>query len=643
MRCTAFYILIFLGCSAMLSSQVRLDSLHQKLNNALEDTAKVHILFDLGGDYQNNQAQPDSAVFYYEKAVLLSQKLSYTEGVFDNLFAKGIVIQYNKGDESAALSIYNDCLKIAERANDYRRISRAYYAMALVNDHQRNDIKFWEYVRLANKNAELSGDASAKIKPLVAIGGYYESKGKMDSAEVYFLRAYTIFNNMTPATQLYRNNALVLSNLGNFYEKLGKPKQALFYLQKVLPLMGKIDDKQSFCNALLSVAQLNFKEKNYETALGYTNRILKYQHIKAWYIQEVIVETLTLQSNIFAQMGKYDKALAVHISGDALNDSLQKAKSSEDIRLNTLKIQSAFDLERKQNELKKQQLYSLLIALFGAFIVILALLLYRNNRKKDAQNKQLKRQQIQLEIQKTELSYLNNTKDKLFSIIAHDLRAPLSSLKVLLTLWDAKILSAEKFEEISTKVKTNVNTLYGSLENLLEWSFSQLKGIKPKPICFDIRLKANEEITLLSDTALNKNIRLENNISENAFVEADINQIGVVVRNLTSNAIKFTPPGGSIYFTSLLKETEMTISIRDEGVGMSPMMIQKVFTVGNSDVRRGTANEKGTGLGLIVVKEFVESNGGKLNIESVENQGTTISFTLKKADFLMDNGQIDNE
>jgi two-component system, sensor histidine kinase and response regulator len=620
----------FMSCSMTVWSQARVDSLRFLLNKAKEDTNKVHLLFALAEDFQYNQAKPDTAIFYHEQAVKLAQKLSYTEGVFDNLFAKAIIQQYNKGDESIVLKDYNECLKIAVQLGDNRRISRAYYGMALVNDHQRNSEKFLEYVNLAYKHGELSKNPSAKIKPLSALGNYFYEKNQIDSAEFYFLKAYKVFNEMAGTPQIQSNHIMVLSNLGTVYEKLGKPKEALFYFQKLLLFSENVKDIQSLSNLLLTIAQLNYKEKNYDGALKYTNRVLALRQHKAWYIQDNIVDAYLLQSDIYAQTGVFDKALETHKIGDALRDSVLKAKTSEDMRLNTLKTQSTLDLEKKQNELKRQELYSILIASVLFFILILAYVLYRNIRLKDKQNKQLTAQQEQLELQKEELARVNTTKDRLFSIVAHDLRAPLGSLRALLSLWDAKILSHEKFEEISFKVKSNVNSLHVSLENLLQWSFSQLQGIESKPIRFNIYDKIKEEMALLADLAELKNIKIKNSVAPDVYVEADINQIGVVIRNILSNAIKFTKLGGLICLSNSVKENNILIEIKDEGIGMSPDTVQKIFTVGNTNVRRGTANEKGTGLGLIVVKEFIEKNNGHLTIDSAENKGTTISFSLKK-------------
>ena len=627
------YILLlswFLSCSVSLWCQARVDSLRFLLDNAPEDTSKVHLLFALAEDYEKNQFKPDSALFYHEQAIKLAKKRSYTEGVYDNLFAKALILQYNKGDESVVLGDYNDCLKMAEQLGDNRRISRAYYGMALVNDHQQNTEKFLEYVKLAYKYGEVAKNPTSKIKPLLALGNYYDEKNQLDTAEFYLLKAYKVFNEMAGTPQIQSNHTMILSNLGAIYNKLGKPKEALFYFQKLLLFSENVKDIQSLSNLLLTIAQLNFKQKNYDIASTYIERVLALKQHKAWYIQDNIVDAYLLQSDIYAQTGVFDKALMAHKIGDALRDSVLKAKTSEDMRLSTLKIQSAFDLEKKQSELKRQQLYSILIASVLGFILLLAIVLYRNIREKDKQNKQLTAQQEQLEFQKEELTRVNITKDRLFSIVAHDLRAPLGSLRALLSLWDSKMLSTEKFEEISSKVKSNVNSLHVSLENLLQWSFSQLQGIESKPVRFNIYEKANEEIALLADLAELKNIKINNTVDPNIFVEADINQIGVVMRNILSNAIKFTKLSGSICLSNTVKDNKVLIEIKDEGIGMSPDTVQKIFTVGNTNVRRGTANEKGTGLGLIVVKEFIEKNNGHLSIDSAENKGTIITFSLKK-------------
>jgi signal transduction histidine kinase len=485
-------------------------------------------------------------------------------------------------------------------------------------------------VKLAYKHGELAKNSTAKIKPLSALGNYFYEKNLVDSAEVYFLKAYKVFNEMAGTPQIQSNHIMVLSNLGAVYNKLDKPKEALFYFQKLLLFSENVKDIQSLSNLLLTIAQLNFKQKNYDIASTYIERVLALKQHKAWYIQDNIVDAYALQSDIYAQKGVYDKALEAHKIGDALRDSVFKAKTSEDMRLNTLKIQSAFDLEKKQNELKRQEIYSMLIAAILGIILFFSVLFYRNMREKEKQNKLLTTQQAQLELQKEELGKVNTTKDRLFSIVAHDLRAPLGSLRALLSLWDAKMLSPEKFEDISSKVKSNVNSLHVSLENLLQWSLSQLQGIESKPVRFDISEKVKEEIALLADLAELKNINVKNSIASDTFVEADINQIGVVVRNILSNAIKFTKLGGSICLSNTVKDNKVLIEIKDEGIGMSPDTVQKIFTVGNTNVRRGTANEKGTGLGLIVVKEFIEKNNGQLTIESAENKGTSICFSLKK-------------
>jgi two-component system, sensor histidine kinase and response regulator len=625
----AIFCFLLLSCSTTLWCQARVDSLHFLMSQAKEDTAKVHLFFTVAEYYQYDQ-KPDTAIFYHEQAVKLAQKLNYTEGVFDNLFAKAIIQQYNKSDESLVLQEYNKCLKMAEQMGDNRRISRAYYGMALVNEHQRNNEKFLEYVNLAYKYGELSKNPTSRIKPLSALGNYYYEKNQIDSAEFYFLKAYKVFNELAGTPQIQSNHVMVLSNLGAIYNRLGKPKEALFYYQKLLLFAENTQDLQSLSHSFLTVAQLNFKEKNYDIALNYLGRVFDLKKHKQWYIQDNVVDAYLLQSEIYAQMGIFDRALEAQKIGYALRDSVLKDKTSEDMRLNTLKIQTAFDLEKKQSELKRQQLYLILIASVLGFILILAYVLYKNMREKEQQNKQLTAQQKQLELQKAELGQVNTAKDRLFSIVAHDLSAPLGSLKALLSLWDAKLLSPEKFEEISSKVKSNVNSLHISLENLLQWSFSQLQGIESKPVRFNIFDKSNEEIALLADLAELKRININNQIAHDAFVEADINQIGVVVRNILSNAIKFTKLGGSIYLSNSTKNDSVLIEIKDEGVGMSPDSIQKIFTVGNTNVRRGTANEKGTGLGLIVVKEFIEKNNGHLSIDSAENKGTTITFTLKK-------------
>jgi signal transduction histidine kinase len=239
---------------------------------------------------------------------------------------------------------------------------------------------------------------------------------------------------------------------------------------------------------------------------------------------------------------------------------------------------------------------------------------------------------LKLKQNDTQLRELNAAKDKFFSIIAHDLRSPFNSLIVGLDLLiqSYDTLSEDKKKEyLEMMKKTSYNTL-NLLNNLLTWSRSQIGCLACNPDIIHVRNIAEETLVLMNKNAMNKNIRLINRIEENTLVYADMNMITTVVRNLVSNAVKYTTDGGTIIISAKEIGDTWEISISDSGVGIKPEYMRKLFRIDFSHSTPGTAREQGTGLGLNLCKEFVERNSGKIGVESEVGKGSRFYFTLPK-------------
>ena len=224
----------------------------------------------------------------------------------------------------------------------------------------------------------------------------------------------------------------------------------------------------------------------------------------------------------------------------------------------------------------------------------------------------------------------NATKDKFFSIISHDLRSPFNSM-----LGFSKMLD-EKFDKYDTeKKKKFINIIYQGLqntfkllENLLTWSRTQRGIIDFKPETINLYLVAEEISGLLYQLAENKSIKLINKISENISIKVDRDMFSTIIRNLISNAIKFTPKGGKILIDAKNKQQFIEITVKDNGIGISKEIQSKLFDIGENTTTQGTENEAGTGLGLILCKEFVEKHGGEIWIESEIEKGSSFIFTI---------------
>lgn len=225
-------------------------------------------------------------------------------------------------------------------------------------------------------------------------------------------------------------------------------------------------------------------------------------------------------------------------------------------------------------------------------------------------------------------------KDKFFSIVAHDLRGPMNGFLGLTSIMadDIEELSAFELKEIATTMRTSAVNIYRLIENLLEWSKMQRGNINFEPQPMFLKSSLTKSIELMKDTAIKKEIELRINIPEHNVVFADIHMLETVIRNLISNAIKFSFKGGVIEISaSKTKNDMMRIVVKDSGIGMNPEMANKLFKLTENINRKGTEGEPSTGLGLILCKEFVEKQGGLIWAESTEGVGSSFIFTLPQS------------
>jgi signal transduction histidine kinase len=245
---------------------------------------------------------------------------------------------------------------------------------------------------------------------------------------------------------------------------------------------------------------------------------------------------------------------------------------------------------------------------------------------------ELAESQEQIKIANEELEKSNKEKDKFFSIIAHDLKSPLASLSGLLQMIqdERDTMDDDEKHEILGLLLNNSKHVYDLLENLLEWSRVQRKALKFVPMQIPAMELAEETIQLLAAQAANKNITLRNDINPNIEIKADYMMYSTLVRNLVSNAIKFTPEGGLIIVSSEEENNFIRFKIIDNGVGMDEATKNKLFKIDEHITSLGTNNERGTGLGLILCQEFVALHGGIIGVNSEEGKGSEFYFTLPK-------------
>ena len=249
---------------------------------------------------------------------------------------------------------------------------------------------------------------------------------------------------------------------------------------------------------------------------------------------------------------------------------------------------------------------------------------------RDITTRKLAENEIRLQNEKLQLS--NAEKDKFFAILAHDLRSPLSSFLGLAEVMseDINTMTMSEIEEISKSLYLSATNLYQLLENLLEWSILQRGALKYMPEPTSLNRIVLRSVEPLQESARRKNIDLKLNLDKTLNVVCDLKMTETIFRNLISNALKYTLPGGTVEITAReISEEETVVSIIDSGIGMSKELQAKLFKVNEQVSRKGTEGESSSGLGLLICKEFAERQEGRLWAESEENQGSTFHFTLK--------------
>ena len=377
--------------------------------------------------------------------------------------------------------------------------------------------------------------------------------------------------------------------------------------------------------------------KNFPQALHY----MKIAEENAGGTFEDRLEVLKGYTDIYKDMGNYAKAFEYLEKYNAAKDSVfdteqydilanrlafyQVAKRDDEIRI----MKSRLTLTEMQEKEQHSRILMFVIATVALVMIICALVIIIRSRRQ-SENK-ISEKNDELEAANAKLTETNATKDKFFSIIAHDLRNPIGSFRNVVELMydDYDSFEEEERKEFLAMLKKSSGQVFALLENLLEWSRSQRGNINFNPTQIDINAISQLCVDLLALTAEKKDVKLINSIPKSKFIYADAKLITTIIRNLISNSVKFTREGGEIEAGFAEHENgDVELYVRDSGVGMDAKRVANLFHIDKSISTHGTNGEAGTGLGLILCKEFVEMHGGKIWVESEVGIGSKFIFTL---------------
>lgn len=449
--------------------------------------------------------------------------------------------------------------------------------------------------------------------------------------------------------QPYRNNTLAYTKL-----KLAEVNRLQGKYDKAFILITEVEgysDGSVFEDVMQEYyyqkAMLYLRVKQYDKSLTMTMKL--YPSAQFMFTEfRFVPEVYRMLSDIYQGKKQYTKALKYLQKYTYLTDSIEKhgniARSIILLANNTYEeIEDENEMEKQRLELEQQKtniineterkkqsvlLYSLLVS--AILLIIIIILILRSNLQNRKVNNRLSFQKQKVQEYAKELRIANDTKDKFFSIIAHDLKGPVGTLNNLIQLLVERydeIDENEKLKILCSAGKSSSNS-YSLLMNLLDWSRSQQGKVELNPQNINVKESIQSVYGLLLDSSSQKNQKVAIQIPNDISIVNDKSMFETVLRNLISNAIKFTPVGGDIGIMALMKANKLHITVKDNGIGMTRNMVDKLFDISSKMQRKGTNSELGTGLGLLLCKEFIDKMGGTIKVISEEGKGSEFEINL---------------
>lgn len=522
----------------------------------------------LVGDLSNSR-------LYTEKAIFLAKQIRDTSELIYSLNEKANLLLLAEKDFNHCLLLYLEAQKYALASGDH------YSLMCIQND----------------------------------IGNVYFEYRDYATAVKYFQEALR----MSVEQNKFREACVASSNIGSCFISLNNPEEAEKYLKKGLEYALESNIRNEKMLIYSQLAEVYSLSGNYKPAFDYQKKYI------------------ALKDSVFTSEKEKDKTEII-----TRYETEKKAKENE-----VLRQQNTIDklrIERQKNRFMRAVLIGavIIISVLAILWVVIRANRHKNrvNRLLEEKNREISNQRDRLEKaldelseRETRLTEANAAKDRFFSIIAHDLKNPFTSILGLTGLLNDGFeeLSVAEQKEFIRNLHESSRNLYNLLENLLHWARSQTGRITPAPEFIDVGELLKSAGVIFSNAARSKKIDFSFQCNRQANVFADRGMLETVLRNLISNAIKFTPEGGTVEVSTLLNNSYVSITISDTGTGMSNAEVQNLFKAGVRMQKMGTANENGSGLGLILCHEFIQMNHGDIEVESSPGRGSRFTVKLPAA------------
>ena len=573
-------------------------------------------------------------------------------------------------DNIKSLEYAEESLRLATEINDIEGIAYSYRILSSIYALNDNYYMSMEFIQKAIDIFENRGDEKGIANCYISLGHIYRYLNNREQEIKFHKKSFESFKrqgiterigvsahnlgesyynnkefakaeNLTRLAIQINDSILNFPVLSNCYKVMGlikenknQPDSASYYFNKVITISDELGDnaqKVATVEALIHLATMAKSAKNYTLEFKYLKQAEVF--CKKFNLKKLLLTVYNEMQTFYLNQNKLEKVKFYLNAYRELSDNLNSVQLEDRNRL-TASMSSIHQLNKTTEKLQKENaaqvstIFYRNISLYITSFFLIALFLVLRKLKKT--NKELKSQNDIINEQKSELHELNATKNKFFSIVAHDLRSPLASLKSFSSVLVEHIdfISKEEIQSMGEKLNTSLDNTLKMADNLIIWAQSQMNILEDKKENINIREVVNEICDIFKVIASNKEVRLIASVMGDPHFIGDKDQVEFVIRNLINNAIKFTPRKGIVNVSVTQTSNQIKISVSDTGVGMSSEYSENLFSIQKPKGIPGTEGEKGSGLGLLLSSEFVKRNDGKIHVVSQETIGTTITVTF---------------
>ncbi len=592
-----------------------------------QDKFNIAAILDTIGLYNIHTGNYYEAIDYLKRSLILFNDLkdSTWMGKVNNNIG---VANWRLGNRNEALEFYQTGLSIREGIGDLRGISTNQNNIGLIyQDWGLYDEAYIWHEKALKISLDLE-DISAIAYSYSNLGKCFDNKKDFEKALYYHMLA---FETQTKDANDWSSYSYFFANIGDVYSEMGQIDSALNYYERSLLHAERVNNKHRIAIAEHNLGSLFLKMDKLDSArqLIYSSYLNSLENN----YQELIIDNQFILAEIEKKRGHIPEAFEYYSRAVVLKDSIFNKEKLE--KFTELQIQYSLAKEEQENAILRKNIEiqeltirkqnnAKVIFIAGGILALLVLAYITRSRSS------FRKLSIQLQQSEIELIKSNANKDKFFSIISHDLKSPFSALLGITKLLESKYdeLPSHKVKNYIKIQKDSTTNIYNLLEGLLQWAQTQSGRTQYHFEEIDFSQICENVIVQMKTIALNKKIVVDNKVQAGTIVFADARALETVTRNIVSNALKFTDTEGSVVIEAERSAGEMIISITDSGVGISEEVRKTLFRIESQHSSAGTHNEKGSGIGLILCKDLIENQKGKIWVESEIGHGSKFMFTI---------------